>query len=167
MLFWGTGQKEKRLLAKGRLSVLEGKKTWEQNVEWVHNAWESAEKFGENSKEIKKTVIWWAWITLGSFPGWKVFSKSLLARYFLSGLEAKKCRNKALSYVYKILMNPLYSWFDNNLKSIITKVCNFKWYNDVVKFDKYINRDMLYKNNFIVSYHTYISKYGTFNTRFP
>lgn len=93
--------------------------------------------------------------------------KAFVSSLFSSRLEAKKCGNKALSYVYKILMNPLYSRFDNNLKSIITKVCNFKWYNDVVKFDKYINRDMLYKNNFIVSYHTYISKYGTFNTRFP
>lgn len=51
MLSWGIGQKEKRLLGKGRLSVLGGKKPWEQNVEWVHNTWESTEQFVENSKE--------------------------------------------------------------------------------------------------------------------
>nr|GEU76896.1 DNA polymerase-like [Tanacetum cinerariifolium] len=52
--------------------------------------------------------------------------KDFVSSLFSSRLEARKKGNDALSYVYKILMNSLYSRFEIDPKSIIIEVYNFK-----------------------------------------
>ncbi|KAI3451557.1 hypothetical protein Pfo_008222 [Paulownia fortunei] len=75
--------------------------------------------------------------------------KNFVSSIFESRQEVKKRGNDAMSYVYKILMNSLYSRFGINPKSTITKICNLDRYSHLTKKSDFIFGDKLSKHYYI------------------
>lgn len=84
--------------------------------------------------------------------------KDFVSSLFESRLEAKKEKNDAMSYVYKILMNSLYGRFGINPQSTITDICDKDQYNRIIRNSEFIFGDMISENNYIVAYHSNTDK---------
>jgi len=59
--------------------------------------------------------------------------KDFVSTLYESRLKARKEKNEALAYVYKILMNSLYRRFGTNPNSTITEVYNYVNYKYLLK----------------------------------
>lgn len=84
--------------------------------------------------------------------------KDFVSSLFESRLEAKKEKNDAMAYVYKILMNSLYGRFGINPKSTITEICDEKKRKNLLRHSDLIFSELLYENKYIISFHSNTDK---------
>lgn len=69
---------------------------------------------------------------------------------YLSGLEAKQNKNEALSYVYKILLNSVYSRLGISPKGAKTEIGN---QNQLLRESEFVSDDLLSDNSYIGRYY--------------
>jgi len=79
--------------------------------------------------------------------------RNFVCALYESRLDARKCGNDALSYVYKILMNSLYGRFGINPKSTTTEICDQDRRNELI-YDDIIFEEMINETNYMVAYHS-------------
>ena len=84
--------------------------------------------------------------------------KDFVSSLFESRLEAKKSKNDAMAYVYKILMNSLYGRFGINPKSTITEICDENKRKNLLRHCDLIFSELLYENKYIISFHSNTDK---------
>ncbi|KAF3951624.1 hypothetical protein CMV_022749 [Castanea mollissima] len=84
--------------------------------------------------------------------------KDFVSSLFESRLEAKKSKNDAMAYVYKILMNSLYGRFGINPKSTITEICDEYKRKNLLRHSDLIFSELLYENKYIISFHSNTNK---------
>ncbi|KAK6923558.1 DNA-directed DNA polymerase, family B, mitochondria/virus [Dillenia turbinata] len=77
---------------------------------------------------------------------------SFVSSLFESRLKAKKSKNDALSFIYKILMNSLYGRFGINPESTVTDVCTQDKYHNYIRNTKWIFAEKLSDKYYVVSY---------------
>ncbi|KAF3649797.1 hypothetical protein FXO38_17513 [Capsicum annuum] len=80
--------------------------------------------------------------------------KGFVSHLYESRLESKKSGDKAMSYLYKILMNSLYGRFGINPESTVTEICNQKKYEDLMKKDNFQTAEKLTNHYYIINYIT-------------
>lgn len=84
--------------------------------------------------------------------------KDFVSSLFESRLEAKKSKNDAMAYVYKILMNSLYGRFGINPKSTITEIYDENKRKNLLNHCDLIFSELLYENKYIISFHSNTDK---------
>lgn len=84
--------------------------------------------------------------------------KDFVSSLFESRLEAKKEKNDAMAYVYKILMNSLYGRFGINPKSTITELSDENKKKHLLRYSDIIFCELLYENKYVISFHSNTDK---------
>jgi len=79
--------------------------------------------------------------------------KDFVSTFHESRLKARKEKNKALAYVYKIHMNSLYGRFGINPNSNITEIRNYGNYKYLSKKENFIFGEKLRDDVYIIAYH--------------
>lgn len=78
--------------------------------------------------------------------------KAFVSSLFESRLKAKKSKNDAMSFVYKILMNSLYGRFGINPKSTTTVIRDNARRRSLLKNTNFLFSEMLSEKDWVVSY---------------
>uniref|UniRef100_A0A5K1CAA5 DNA-directed DNA polymerase n=1 Tax=Nymphaea colorata TaxID=210225 RepID=A0A5K1CAA5_9MAGN len=78
--------------------------------------------------------------------------EGLISNLYESILEAKKSDDEAMTYIYKILMNSIYSRFGMNPESTVTEICNQKKYEELMKMDNFQSAEKLTDHYYMVNY---------------
>lgn len=80
-----------------------------------------------------------------------IFDK-YITEFYENRLEVKKSGDEAMSWVYKVLMNSLYGRFGMNPESLVTEICKYDKYMELLMTDTFKTAEKLNEEYYIVQY---------------